>query len=162
MTNDGEVKSLGQTPIELNGTDVFSNASRMSMLQVSKEGYETNHIFIAQDSQQENYNILTKLKTKSEDVKSQDLKNRQEKLARTIASAQNLTSKKKFSEAERLLTSLTQDFPHVSVTYDLLGNIAYLQRDLKAALNYYQKSFALNPENSETQKMIDKLKGMTN
>lgn len=161
-TNDGETKSLGVTPLELNGRDVYANASRMSVLQVSKEGYESQNVFIAQEAGLESYNINIKLKTKSEDLKNQDLKARQEKLAKNIAVSNNFINKKKYDEAERVLMNLTQDYPYVSVSYDLLGNIAYMRRDFRAALNYYEKSYQVNPENAETKTMIDKLKMMTN
>jgi tetratricopeptide (TPR) repeat protein len=161
-TNDGETKSLGVTPLELNGRDVYANASRMSVLQVSKEGYEAQNVFIAQEAGLESYNINIKLKNKSEDLKNQDLKARQEKLAKNIAVSNNFINKKKYDEAERVLMNLTQDYPYVSVSYDLLGNIAYMRRDFRAALNYYEKSYQVNPENAETKTMIDKLKMMTN
>ncbi len=161
-TNDGETKSLGTTPLEIEGREIYANASRMSMLHVSKEGFETQNIFIAQDSNQENYNINVKLKTRSEDAKGLEIKARQEKLAKNIAVSNNLINKKRFEEAERVLITITQDYPYVSVSFDLLGNISYLQRDFRAALNYYQKSYQINPENAETKMMIDKLKTMTN
>lgn len=161
-TNDGETKSLGVTPLELAGKDIYSSASRMSVINISKDGFESQNVFIAQESSLESYNINIKLRTKSDDIKSQDVKSRQEKLAKNIAMSNNLINKKRYDEAERVLTSLTDDFPYVSVSYDLLGNIAFLKRDFRAAINYYEKSFQLNPENSETKTMIDKLKRMTN
>lgn len=161
-TNDGETKSLGTTPLELTGKDIYSSASRMSVIHISKDGFESQNVFIAQESSLESYNINIKLRTKSEDVKNQDMKSRQEKLAKNIAMSNNLINKKRYDEAERVLTSVSQDFPYVSVSYDLLGNIAYLRRDFRAAINYYEKSYQLNPENSETKTMIDKLKRMTN
>lgn len=160
-TNDGETKTLGTTPLELSGKDIYSSASRMSVIHISKEGYESQNVFIAQESSLESYNLNIKLRTKTEDVKNQDMKSRQEKLAKNIAMSNNLINKKRYDEAERVLVTVSQDFPYVSVSYDLLGNIAYLRRDFRAAINYYEKSFQLNPENSETKTMIDKLKRMT-
>ena len=161
-TNDGETKSLGYTPLEVSGRDIYANGSRMSIVQIYKEGFENQKIFIAQDSSQENYNINVKLKLKSEDLKSQDLKSRQEKLAKGIAVSSNLINSKKYDEAERMLLTITQDYPFISVSYDLLGNIFYLRRDLKSALNFYERSYRMNPENGETKSMIEKLKGMVN
>ena len=131
------------------------------MLEISKEGYESQHIFIAQDNTQESYNINIKLKTKNEDLKGLDMKSRQERLAKNLTRSSNLINKKRYVEAEQILVETVRDFPHVSVGYDLLGNVSYLQRDFRAALNYYKKSFQLNPENSETKFIIDKLEGMT-
>ncbi len=160
--NDGETKSLGITPLELTGKDIYSSSSRMSLIQISKDGFESQNVFIAQESSLESYNINIKLRTKTEDVKNQDIKSRQEKLAKNIALSNNLINKKRYEEAERVLSSVADDFPYVSVTYDLLGNIAYLRRDFRSAINYYEKSFQINPENSESKTMIDKLKRMTN
>jgi tetratricopeptide (TPR) repeat protein len=131
------------------------------MLEITKEGYESQHIFIAQDNTQESYNINIKLKMKNEDLKGLDMKSRQERLAKNLTRSSNLINKKRYVEAEQILVETVRDFPHVSVGYDLLGNVSYLQRDFRAALNYYRKSFQLNPENSETKLMIDKLEGMT-
>ena len=161
-TNDGETKSLGLTPLEVSGRDIYANSSRMSVVSINKEGFENQKIFIAQDSSQENYNINVKLKLKTEDLKSQDIKLRQEKLAKSIAVSSNLINSKKYNEAERILLTITQDYPFISVSYDLLGNIYYLRRDLKNALNFYERSFQINPENNETKSMIDKLKGLFN
>jgi tetratricopeptide (TPR) repeat protein len=150
-TNDGETKSLGLTPLEVSGRDIYANSSRMSVVSINKEGFENQKIFIAQDSSQENYNINVKLKLKTEDLKSQDIKLRQEKLAKSIAVSSNLINSKKYNEAERILLTITQDYPFISVSYDLLGNIYYLRRDLKNALNFYERSFQINPENNETK-----------
>jgi len=131
------------------------------MLEISKEGYETQHIFIAQDNTQESYNISVKLKMKNEDLKGLEMKSRQEKLAKNLTRASHLITKKRYADAEQILIETTREFPYISVGHDLLGNVSYLQRDFRAALNHYKRSFQLNPENTETKLMIDKLESMT-
>lgn len=153
IETDGTIKEIGKTPLDTNEQYVS--------LQVDKEGYEPYRIFLGgiKTSGQE---FTVKLASKAEDLKVGDIKNRHEKLAKGIARAHSLITRKKFTEAEALLINLTNDYPHVSVGYDLLGNISYLQKDLRRAVGFYEKSLQINPENLETKQVVDRIKSMSN
>jgi tetratricopeptide (TPR) repeat protein len=158
-TADGSIKSIGKTPLQVASREI-GGAERLSGLIVTKEGYEDHHILLGRDRGQESYDINIRLSTKTEDPKVLDAKSRQEKLARMMVQAYNFITSKRYEEAKSLLTNAVQEYPHISVGYDLLGTLSYLQKDLRSALNYYERSFVINPENNETKQMIDRLKGM--
>ena len=150
---DGSSRPLGKTPLQ--------TSESMQTILIEKEGFESSRIFVGLlDSQ--NYEYSVKLTPKAEDPKVTDIKSRYERLAKNIAKANNLISRKKYSEADSLLVNLTNDYPYVSVGFDLLGNISYLQKDFKRAIGYYQKSLELNPENVETKQVLDRLRSMSN
>jgi tetratricopeptide (TPR) repeat protein len=155
---NGEVKSVGKTP--LNVPSEFLNDGRISSFVVSKDGYKDHQVILGRDRSEENYDITLNLQTMGEHPKNLDARARQEKLAKLLLQAHNLTISKRYDEAERVLGNVIQDYPLISAGYDLLGNVSYLQKDLKRALKNYEKSLQLNPENAETKMMIEKLKGM--
>jgi tetratricopeptide (TPR) repeat protein len=160
-TAEDEYKILGKGPLEISTQELYSLGSRMSLLQISKESYKSQSILIVQGRSPENYDLLVQLEKEVVDTKSDDVRARQEKLAKSLTHANNLLFLKRFNEAENLLKNIINDFPHISVAYDLLGNLYYLQKNMKSALLNYEKSFGINPENFETKRMIEKIKQIT-
>jgi hypothetical protein len=158
--NDGASRSLGKTPLQLDSSELSSSGGRITSMLVSKEGYQDQHILLGRDRSKENYDINIKLQGQTEDPKVMDAKSRQERLAKNMVQAHNLISNKRYEEARSLLITLIQEYPHISVGYDLLGTLSYLQKDLKSSLNFYERSLQINPENIETKQMIDRLRGM--
>ena len=155
----GGTKIIGKTPLELDASSL-SSEGRFSSLVLNKEGHKDQHILLGRDRGRENYDIMINLQAEAEDPKVLDARARQEKLAKLVVQAHSLTSAKRYQEAERVLNGVLQDYPQVSVGHDLMGNVAYLQKDLKTALRHYEKSLQLSPENAETRQMVDRLKGM--
>lgn len=153
VESDGTARSMGVTPLE--------TSESMQSILIEKEGYESTRIFVGR-LQSENYEYSVKLTPRIEDPKLTDIKSRHERLAKSIAKAHNLINKKNYPEANSLLVGLSNDYPYVSVTYDLLGNISFLQKDFKRAIDHYQKSLNLNPENVETKQVLDRLRSMSN
>lgn len=153
IDSDGSIRTLGQTPFETNES--------MQSFVVEKEGYEGSRIFIGRLASQ-HYEYSLNLTPKALDPKVSDIKSQQERLAKNLAKANNLINRKRYSEAHSLLINMTSDYPYVSVTYDLLGNISYLQKDFRSAISHYQRSLEINPENVETKQVIDRLRSMTN
>jgi tetratricopeptide (TPR) repeat protein len=152
LDSNGSEQDLGLTPVSLK--------AGIQSLNVQKEGFEPMKILISSDSSQ-NYEFNLRLVKKIEDPKLFDSKKNQEKLARNIAKANNLIHSKKYSEARNILENIVSDFPYISVSYDLLGNISYLQRDFKSAEQFYQKSIQISPDNVETQNVLERLKKIT-
>lgn len=152
LDSDGSLRPIGKTPLE--------STESMHSLLIEKEGFESSRIFVGR--LQSNYEYSVKLTPKSEDPKVTDIKSRHERLAKSIAKANNLINNKRYSEADVLLVNLINDYPYVSVGFDLLGNISYLQKNFKRAIDYYQKSIELNPENVETKQVLDRLRSMSN
>lgn len=153
IETDGSSRSIGKTPV--------ATSESMQSILIEKEGFESSRIFVGRLESQ-NYEYSVKLTPKAEDPKITDIKSRYERLAKNIAKANNLINNKRYSEADSILVNLTNDYPYVSVGFDLLGNISYLQKDFKRAIGYYQKSLELNPENVETKQVLDRLRSMSN
>lgn len=159
-TNGNGVRSLGKTPLQLSGSDLDAGGGRLSSLMLMKEGHKEHQILLGRDRSGESYDILITLQPEAEDPKVLDARARQERLARLLVQAHSLTSAKRYQEAGQVLEGVLRDYPQVSVGYDLMGNVAYLQKDLKTALRNYERSLQLNPENGETRQMVGRLKGM--
>lgn len=83
-------------------------------------------------------------------------------LAEGIADAQKEIYLKNFPQAKTRLEMLLTKYQNISVLYDLLGNVYYLQKELDKAIEMYRKSAAINPNNPETAKMVDKISRITN
>ncbi len=158
--SDGATRVIGKTPLKIESSELSQSEGRITSLSVSKEGYQEQLILLGRDRGKENYDINIRLQGQIEDPKILDAKSRQEKLAKSMVQAHNLITGKRYDEARSLLTTIVQDYPHISVGYDLLGTLSYLQKDLKSALSYYERSLQINPENFETKQMVDRLKGM--
>ena len=159
-TGGNGVRSLGKTPLQLQTSDLDAAGGRLSSLTLMKDGHKEHQVLLGRDRSSESYDILITLLPESEDPKVLDARARQERLARLLVQAHNLTGSKRYAEAERVLQGVLQDYPQVSVGHDLMGNVSYLQKDLKSALKHYGRSLQLNPENGETRQMVDRLKGM--
>lgn len=156
---EGNNRLIGRTPLKINSRDL-GGGQRLTSLDITSEGYQSQQILLARDRGTENYEINIELKKNSEDPKSLDSRNRQEKLAQSIAQATNFINNKRYDEARNLLNRLIVDFPNLSVGYDLLGGLHYLQKDLKASLGYYEKALTINPDNTDTRSMVNRLRGM--
>lgn len=149
----GKYESIGQTPLELSA-DKFSTATSVRF---SKTGHNLETILVIGDPNKL-IEVSSELSLKEDGYRSAESAKRLERLARDIITSHNLINQKRYREAQAILQSLSREYPYVSVTYDLLGNISYLERNRSEALQFYEKSFKLNPENSETQSMIERLK----
>jgi predicted Zn-dependent protease len=77
-----------------------------------------------------------------------------------VAQVQRMIYKKNYIEAERTLSTFTVKYPAVPVFFSLLGNVYYLEKNLDKALDAYQRSYALQPQNQEASRMIQKIKSI--
>lgn len=161
ITSNGPngTKIIGKTPLQVDANSLPSEG-RFNSLTLTKDGHRDHHLLLGRDRGSDNYDISVNLQAQGDDPKVADARSRQERLAKLLLQAHALTAAKKYQEADRVLGSLLQDYPHISAGHDLMGNLAYLQKDLKTALSHYERSLQINPENSETKQMVDRLRGM--
>ena len=149
--------SVGKTPLNVEKSSFPGLYSDPVQITVSKEGFESESILIPKSQLETESKLRINLK---EVQLNKSCSNQQEALnqvSQGVAAAQRMIYRKEYAEAERLLTQLTTKFTSVSVLYDLLGNVAYLKKDVEKASEYYRKSHDLNPDNPETVRMIKKL-----
>ena len=104
-----------------------------------------------------NYNISVSLIRDSTTDSQIENQKRLEKVATKVAEALMKIQKKKLREAESLLMRLVDEFPNISVVYDLLGNVYYMMGDRVAAKAQYLKADSINPNNFERKQVIQRL-----
>lgn len=83
-----------------------------------------------------------------------------QKIALGVAQVQSQIAGKNLDQAIASLGVLVAEFADVSVLYDLLGNAYYLRKDLDTALKNYKRSYEINPNNPETERMIKKIQSL--
>lgn len=83
-----------------------------------------------------------------------------QKISSQIAYSLELIKNKEYDSAERNLLNLQTQFPNVATIHELLGNVFYLKKDLSRAYSFYKKAYALNPNNLDTTRMIQKIEGI--
>lgn len=156
-TKEGEVKEIGKTPLSLSRSEIFSYGSGISALEFRKDGYETEKIVLADNGRTDSYDVSVKLSEKRLETK-EDNNKALEILAKGLAKSLHLTMKKDYDKAQIVLESLIQNYPSVSVCHDLLGNIFFLKHENNLALQSYEKSLMIYPDNIETKQMVQRLK----
>lgn len=153
-------QKIGKTPLmltKLNAPQLFSEELQVSL---SKEGYHGESFLIPPASGSVQGRIQASL---SEDVVSKSCQNSVTALIEAsdaVAQVQRIIYGKNYVEAERALATYTIKFAGVPVFHSLLGNVWYLQKNLDKALESYERAIAIQPQNQETQRMIDKMKSI--
>jgi tetratricopeptide (TPR) repeat protein len=159
VDQNGNSTDLGATPRVLLMDQVFKGGEQFKELIVSKDKYMTERVVIPRTDNTKKYKFSWKL-FKVEQLSEKFLSKDQDKLASSIASAYSFISQKDYLRAESILNQALNDFSGVSVLYDLMGNLQYIKKDYKKAYKFYKKSAEYNPTNIETNKMVEKLKGI--
>ncbi len=181
ISNRGEIKSLGKTPLNMPTDQMFINAANFANVRVEKDGYFSQSFIIPRSSIPNNHEISVSLEQKPEvktepapaqtvmqppptpvavemDKCSQLSKESLTKLSKGVAVVQSIILKREFEIAKVRLSGLIADFPYISVLYDLQGNIYYLQKNYNDAVLSYEKSLELEPDNMETAFIVKKLR----
>lgn len=159
VDQSGKIEELGVTPLELNSDQVFQGGEQFKELVITKDKYLTERVIIPKSEYSKKFRFSWKL-SKVQETGESFLNKDQDKLAGAIASAYSSISQKDYLRAESILNQALNEFSSVSVLYDLMGNLQYIKKDYRKAYSFYKKSAHYNPNNSETNKMIEKLKGI--
>ncbi len=160
VDGEGKITLLGKTPLELNEQSMNFQLKKYVQLEISKDGFQSKSMIITKGAESANYEISVKLNFQESELSGVLANKSNEKLAKGIADSRNLIQLKRYDEAEKILIPLSQEFSHVSVILDYLGNIAYLKRDYQTAYKYYEKSVSLNPGNVNSVMMLNNLKNI--
>lgn len=159
---DGKIKSLGKTPFNVKLEQVFRPGTQFSQIKVAKDEHYPETMVLTKSTMPVSYELSVALQRQLQDPKALEANSRNERVAQQIAQANNYINTKRLFEAEQLMTKFVQDFPHISVGHDYMGNINYLKKDFKRAIYHYEKALQINPENVETRAMVERLRGMFN
>lgn len=153
---DGGVRNVGKTPLNLN-TNKFFQGEDMIKVYLSKPSHQTKILYLNKPSLYSNMKVSAQLdeKNQARDILSQE---KIEYISKQIAEAQRHSFSKNFSRAKNILEELIEQYPGISVSYDLIANIYYLNNDLSKALFFYEKANEIAPGNNKRSLLIQKLK----
>lgn len=156
VESDGQIKNLGETPLNVDMDQILFGDGAVKLL-FTKAGYRDETVYLSKPALRANIKISTNMKEASsakEIISNQKL----EKLSNKVAEAQKYTYSKNYKRAEGILLNLIDEYPEVSVPYDLLANIYYLSNNTSKALFFYEKAKGLSPSNTQREYLINKLK----
>lgn len=156
ISSDGQIRKLGETPLQVDMEDINFDSGIVKVL-FTKTGYRDDVIFLTKPALRSTVKISTNMQeanSAKEVISNQKL----ERLSSKIAEAQKYSYGKNFQRAENILVQIIQDYPDVSVPYDLLANVYYLTNEYGKALHYYEKANVLTPGNTQRDMLINKLR----
>lgn len=159
LKGNGELNSIGATPYEGPRNSLFSSGSSSSYLRISKDGYQTKELLVTGPESSQNVDLLISL-AKDSETKSANIPTPLdiERYSKLLLKSNRLIQSKKFDEAQIVLDQLILNYPSTSAPYDLKANVYYLQHNYSKAIENYQQSVSINPENRESSLMIEKIK----
>lgn len=156
VESDGQIKKLGETPLNVDMNNILFGDGAVKLL-FTKAGYRDEVVYLSKPALRSNIKISANMKEASsakEIISNQKL----EKLSNKVAEAQKFSYSKNYKRAEGILLGLIDEYPEVSVPYDLLANIYYLSNNTSKALFFYEKAKGLSPSNTQREYLINKLK----
>ncbi|MCB0356228.1 MAG: hypothetical protein KDD40_04435 [Bdellovibrionales bacterium] len=158
--NGAQPIKIGQTPLNLPADRVNNQPGESAQIIIRKDGYKPENYLIPRVLFNSTIEVNVLLTEDRLPAACSNQAQAAEKLSRGIAEAQFLIQRKEFDQAQVILNNLLVDNPNISVLWDLIGNIHYLQKDTQAALNAYEKSESLSPGQLNTIRMINKLRSI--
>lgn len=147
------LRKLGETPMVLTTREVSELDAEPTQLRMQKDGYRAQNILLSPTPRSH-----AQLYIKLDEVLSED--KMLSELAKQIAEVQFLISRKDYAIAETQALQLTGKFPTISVAWDLLGNIYFIQKSYSKALSVYKKSLEIEPTNSGASRMVRRLESL--
>lgn len=160
IDNSGIGTSIGKTPLTVNESDVYKGANRYSQIKIKKDGHNEQEIVLMKSTFGSDTTINVQLKKDESNSNLGEQTSNQEKVASSIARANGLIQAKQYVEAETVMLNFIEQYPSVSVGYDYLGNINYLQKKYAKALKYYNRAVAINPSNAERKVIVERIQNL--
>jgi tetratricopeptide (TPR) repeat protein len=152
----GEIREIGNTPLSVNFNEVFAGSKNVKVI-IEKGNFESEKIILTRPEIKTDYNLSVDLKRdRSAESQIENLKTL-EKVAKNIAEALKKIQERRFKDAEGQLLRFIDEYPSISVSYDLLGNVYYMMGDRQAARAQYLKADSINPNNFERKRIIQRL-----
>ena len=152
----GEIREIGNTPLSVNFNEVFAGSKNIKVI-IEKGNFESEKIILTRPEIKTDYNLSVDLKRdRSAESQIENLKTL-EKVAKNIAEALKKIQERRFKDAEGQLLRFIEEYPSISVSYDLLGNVYYMMGDKQAARAQYLKADSINPNNFERKRIIQRL-----
>lgn len=152
----GEIREIGNTPLSVNFNEVFAGSKNIKVI-IEKGNFESEKIILTRPEIKTDYNLSVDLKRDSSSESQIENLKTLEKVAKNIAEAFKKIQERRFKDAEGQLLRFIEEYPSISVSYDLLGNVYYMMGDRQAARAQYLKADSINPNNFERKRIIQRL-----
>lgn len=159
LHTENSSQKIGVTPLDLNAA-ILRDLPDGFVLEISKAEHIQQKVMIEKRSLSSRGKVSVKLQPASKTeakINDPDVKNVIESIARQVSLIQSSLLKSEFVQAEVLTKSLLATYPNFSVGWNLLGNNYYLQGRYGDSVTAYQKALTLDPQNQETQTILNKL-----
>lgn len=157
--NNQKIK-VGLTPINIPSQQLNPNNEKSIQIKVEKEGYKEESYFVPRLMLSSYIDLSVQLSKEAEAPSCEQQTANTEKVARNIAQSMFFMQQKKYQKAETILNELINANPDISTLYDLLGNVYYLNQKIDLALDSYNRSLEINPNSTETQRIVNKLRAL--
>lgn len=147
---DGKKTVLGKTPFEGDVDQLKSTIAEngVAQLEIHKPGFIPYNLALPMVGGSD-MKIFANLEVEKDIALTQDI----DLLMGDLFDVLRMVRVKDFGNGIKKLELLEKKFPHYSIIYEMKGMISYLQKNYKQALNFYRKSFGLNPKNREAYRM---------
>lgn len=161
VDDSGREDKLGQTPLNITPEMMDRFPSDSWRISLNKVGFIKDQLFIETKMFREIGRVSVKLtpeanwKEAYQDMNAYKYLNDVSGMSAEIQAA---TVKGDYGKAESLANSLVTRYPKLSVGWNLLGNIYYLQKRIDKAVESYQKSLAINPDDQVTKGILDRIR----
>ena len=160
----GNKDLIGETPTQISADDRLFRSSSVARISIEKEGYVSESFILNKSSMPKKDSLELTLKDSSlvgpeAGVKQREASSRENmnELASGAAIVQ-AHCEKEYDVALIKLSDLSAKFPYISVVWDLLGNVYYIEKKYEEALDSYEKSLALDSTNASTSHIVKRLK----
>lgn len=163
FVKDGIKKiKVGETPADI----PYRNLPDLKnyVIVVEKEGYSPYEIVLEKKNFSARADIYAQLESKPQVTAEREVaslqKAQNETIAlnqRTISQIQALLLKTEYEQAESALRNFLLNNPESAVGWSLLGNSFLLRNRNQEALEAYYKALEYDPDDAETQKLVQKL-----
>jgi len=156
LEKDGNIIDLGSTPLSISNDDLFKG--ELAQVIFTRQGYKDEKLTLSRPENNTRMNISAKLDRETS-ADGELFNQRLEKITSQIALIQNHIKNRNFDMAQNIIQKIISDYPDLSVPYDLMGNIYYLQNNRLKALQSYKKADARNPSNTKRKRIMRKISG---
>lgn len=156
-----KLKKVGVTPVALSSDDIGENNINIV---IKKEGFEPHTVLFEKRALSAQAEIYAELNPSTNNPNARGMASVEgsadknlDRITRTVASIQSQLLQNNYQSAEGMAQDLVNEFPYNAVAWNLLGNAFYLQNRQQEALQAYYKAMEFDPNNQETQNLINKL-----
>lgn len=150
MDSESRPVLIGKTPFEADLDDFIKSYVKSSsfLLELKKDGHDSYRVLLARTT-----NVDMTLTANLELSKSISNLKEHDLLVNELFDVQKLIRSRNFSDAITKLTDLEKKNPNLSIIPELRATALYLNKEVEAALSFYRKAFAINPDNADAYRM---------